>query len=189
MQLGFRSQLMNRANGIRDVSNPWEATLGNPNARARVDAVYPANPDNQNLFDDLGLERQMANTRYDVLGNSKTAQNSIADQAFADPGNIPGKAFSYGLAAKTGGLSGLAHAVMPDATQTAWKLGLGKQAVRKADDLAPILFNPDPTASSQTVDSIMKRLADYSDYVQAMRPTQKLGMFGSSLSNATASGY
>jgi len=191
-QLGFRSALMDRANSVRDVSNPWETTLGNPNARARIDALYPDNSGNQQLYNGLDLERQMANTRNDVLGNSKTAQRAIADQAFADPGNLPGKAISYGLAAKTGGLSALAHAAVPDALSTAWKLGLGKQAVQRADDLAPILFNPDPNASAQTVDSIMKRLTDYSDYVNATRPLRSLGMFGAGIGNASyaaGSGY
>jgi hypothetical protein len=188
-QIGLRSGMMTRANDVRDVSNPWEATLGNPNQRARIDALYPDNPGNQSLFDSLGLERQMANTRYNILGNSKTAGNIIADQAFADPGNLPGKALQYGLAVKSGGLSALAHSAAPDALLTAWKLGLGRKAIQKADELAPALFNTDPNAIKASIDDLLQRMGAYSNFVKASRPTRSLGMFGAGLGDAANSAH
>jgi hypothetical protein len=188
MQAGYRSGLMGRANNVRDTQNPWEATLGSPNARARIDTLYPGNPGTDNLFRSREIEGQMARSTNDITGNSKTAQRGIADAAF-DGSSLPGKLASGALAVKTGGLSSLAQSLAPDALAGAWKLGVGKKAIAKADDLAPMLLNPDAAASSQTVDDILRKMEERRRYVEMMRPTRAAGMFGGSMGRAAGSGY
>ena len=178
MQTGFRSALMDRANGIRDVSNPFEATLGSPAARARVDALYPGNPGNANLFRQRDLEQQLQRTTNDVLGNSKTAPRLIADQDFASS-PIPAFALDAALAAHGGiPIASIARGAARGGIGDMLKLGVGRSAVRKADDLAPILLNPDPGAASASIDDLLAQLSRYTGSVQAFRPTRPLGMFG-----------
>lgn len=170
----------NRAGNLRDSTNPWEAALGSPNARARVDALYPGNTGNADLFRARDLEGQMAGTSTRIIGNSKTAQRGIADQAF-EGSPIPAMAMDAALAA---------HGAVPVAS-IARKLGQGKlsdmvtmgiggRAVRKADELAPLLLNPDPAASSATIDDLVRQELERRAYVAASRP-RRAGMFGAGI--------
>ena len=192
MQTGFRSQLMTNANGIRDAGNPFDAasTLGNPNARARLDALYPNNPGNANLLQQRDLEGQLQQTSNAILGNSKTAQRGIADKAF-DMSAIPAAAidaatiYHGGVPLATAARYGL-RTVANSAIGSAVKGQLAQSAIAKADDLAPMLLNTDPSASAATVDDLIKQQAAYQAYVNASRPTAPFRMFGAGIGAGVA---
>jgi len=192
MQTGFRSQLMTNANGIRDAGNPFDAasTLGNPNARARLDTLYPGNPGNANLLQQRDLEGQLQQTSNAILGNSKTAQRGIADKAF-DMSAIPAAAidaatiYHGGVPLATAARYGL-RTVATSAIGSAVKGQLAQGAIAKADDLAPMLLNTDPNASAATVDDLINRAAAYQSYVAASRPTVPFRMFGAGLGGGLA---
>jgi hypothetical protein len=186
MQAGFRSEMMNRANAVRDVSNPFEATLGSPEARAQVDAIYPGNPGNARLFRQRDLEQGLQRTTTDILGNSKTAQRQIADQAF-EGSPLPSLAIDATLMAHGGvPIASIARGVARGKLGDALQLGLGKRAIRKADELAPLLLNIDPAAASQTLEDLIRQGADLQAYRLASRPVKPLGMFGSGLGTSLA---
>lgn len=187
MQLGYRSALMNRARSIRDNSNPFESTLGNPNARARIDTLYPGNPGNANLFRTRDLEQGLARTTNDILGNSKTAQRGIADNAFTEGA---GSALATDMASMVAGgvpTASIARTLGASKLKNALTLGGEGRAVRKADELAPILFDTDPLRSAALMDDIIGRADAYQMFVNQSRPRKKLGMFGNSLGIATGS--
>jgi hypothetical protein len=62
-----------------------------------------------------------------------------------------------------------------------FKLGLGKRATAKAEALSPLLLNPSPAQASVDASRLFQSAVDYDAYVQALRPTRKLGMFGGSM--------
>jgi hypothetical protein len=185
MQLGFRSQLMGNANKVRYGSNPFDATLGNPQAEQRIGALYPDNPGNANLFAQRDMEGQLARNSNDILGNSKTAQRLIADKAFAGPD----------VSDMVTGAVDLAHGGVPVGTIA--KAGLGRagmafnsrRAVAKADELAPMVFNTDPKSASAALDELLAKLTARNQFVQQMRPTSVMGMLGGGFGSSTAQGY
>jgi hypothetical protein len=189
MQLGYRSALMKRAGDVRDTSNPFEATLGTANARAKIDALYPGNPGNGTLFRTRDMEQQLARAGNDVLGNSKTAQRGIADQAFQD--SPLADIASAGITMAAGGVpvGSIVKRGALQAAREAYQFGLGKKAVAKADDLAPMLFNTDPAASSAMMDDIAQKIAAYGQYLNATRPYNGMGFFGRGAGTAAGSGY
>lgn len=177
MQLGYRGALMDQANRVRFSGNPFDATLGNPAAEQRLATMYPGNPGNADLLRTRDLESGLARSTNDIIGNSKTAQRGIADSAFAEGGlgqialdaglNLATGQVPIGLIAKRGVLQGARDAV---------KFGVGKRAVAKADALAPILLNPDPVASSATLDDLVNSSQAYRDFVSGQR--RKAGRLG-----------
>ncbi len=188
MQLGHRSELMNRANNVRDASNPWEATLGTPNARARIDTLYPGNPGNANLFRTRDLEGQLAGSTNAVLGNSMTAQRQIADNAFESA--VPALAADVGTMALGGvPLATASRVLLKNRVGDVLKIGMGKRAAKKADDLAPLLFDTDPVRSLASAEDIMQRAGDYRFYVKNSRPSRRIGMFGAGIGSSEGSRY
>src|ERR1700749_2572053 len=83
IQLGYRGGLMDQANRVRYSSNPFDATLGSPAAEQRLSTIYPGNPAVPNLLRQRDMESGLARSTNDILGNSKTAQRGIADDAFS----------------------------------------------------------------------------------------------------------
>ena len=187
-QIGFRSGLMDNANKVRYSNNPFDATLGNPAAEQRLAAMYPDNSaGTANLLRQRDLERSMARTSNDILGNSKTAQRGIADQAFLGP--KMDAAVDIGSTFATGGIPVLPAAKLGLAgVKNVLKLGADKRAVAKAEELAPLLLNPDPAASAQTVEEIMRKLAERRAFEARQNITRPAGMFGAGFGLAGA-GY
>lgn len=174
VQLGYRDALMQRANSVRGSSNPFDATLGTPAAEMRLNAVYPDSQGPANLLRQRDLERQMQATSNDILGNSKTAQRGIADEAFSGE-DLPQIALDTGLNLATGQvpIGTVVKLGTGQALRDALKFGVGKRAVKKADILTPTLLNPDPAASSAELSDILTRSQGYRDYVARRR-----GLFG-----------
>jgi hypothetical protein len=178
MQLGYRGAMIDHAGRVRDSSNPWDATLGSPVARQRLDAMYPDNPGVQNLNRQAELEKGMQQTTNSVLGNSRTARNLIADQAFSE-NPVFETALHAGSAALTGGaslpVSGamLAGAGMKDRV----KGFIGQRAISRANDVAPLVLNTDPSQSLTTMSDLASKQQAWQDFIAATTP-KKFGMFG-----------
>lgn len=141
--LGDRSRMAEQAGKVRYSSNPWESALGTPQARQRLDVTHPnASP---RFGEQYGMERDIAISNNAILGNSMTAERQLADQAFGGSmlSDMAFDAATTGAPIKTGAtfLSRFA------------KDELGRMGARKkADLLAPILFNPDAAeAANQLV--------------------------------------
>lgn len=184
MQAGYRGELMNRANALRDSGNPFEATLGSPAARARTETLYPGNPGNVSLFRTRDLEGQLARTTNDILGNSKTAERQLADASFGGS-PIPALAADAGAMA-LGGVptASIARALSGQGIRDFARLGLGKGAARKAEQLAPILLQADPNASITTIGRLVSKDDALRNYIQNLRSRRIGGMFGAGFGSA-----
>jgi len=181
IQLGYRSSLMDQANKVRYATNPFETTLGTPAAEQRLGTVYAGNPNVPRLLRQRDIESSLARTTNDILGNSKTAQRGIADAAFGDDGLVQA-GLDVGINLATGqvpigtAVKGLGKLGLKDMM----KLGIGKKAVARADEIAPLLLNTDPAAGAQSIADIMARSQAYRDAVISgrVRLARPLGMFG-----------
>lgn len=183
MQLGYRSGLMDQGNRLRYSSNPFDATLGTPNAEAKLGAMYPDNPNVSNLLRTRDLEGNLARSTNDILGNSKTAQRGIADQAFGGL-SVPQMAVDAGIGVATGNvpIGAVMRAGSSQWAKDALRMGMGRRAVARADEIAPVLFNTDPRAASSSLDDILNQHQQYQDWVNGWRngfSRPVSGMFGS----------
>lgn len=179
MQLGYRSALMDKANGVRYASNPFDATLGTPAAEQRLATMYPDNPGNANLLRTRDLEGQLARTNNTVLGNSLTAARQVADADFTANPLI--EAGLHGAAAMaTGGatLPGTAARIAGLGLKDRIALGIGNRAVTKADQLAPYLFNANPAEATDALTALLARQNAYRDYINNSTARRAGGMFG-----------
>lgn len=189
MQLGYRDSLMGAANKVRYSSNPFEATLGTPVAEQRLGLLHPGNENIPRLLRTRDMERDLAQSTSAILGNSKTAQRQIADKAFDGEGL--GHLVDVGVNLATGQVPTgvLIKGLTGQSVKDAYKFGVGKRAVAKADDLAPMLLNPDPAAGQIALNDLLTRANQYQEYVAATRPTRSLGMFGRGLATVGAAQY
>lgn len=187
MQLGYRGAMIDHASRVRDSSNPWDATLGSPVARDRLDRIYPNNPGVDRMLRQLELEKQLSQTTNSVLGNSRTARNQIADQAFASSPLIEG-ALHAGAAVATHGASvpGTAARLAGTGLKDRLALGLGKRAEAKADVIAPVLLNPDPNAAISKALELLAQQRAWQEMVARTTPRRPLGMFGRALGSQAA---
>jgi len=186
MQLGYRGAMVDHAGRVRDSGNPWDATLGSPVARDRLSTMYPGNPGVDRMLRAVDLEKQIQQTTNAVLGNSRTARNQIADQAFAGSPLVEG-ALHAGAAVATGGASipGTAARLAGTGIRDRLALGLGRNAEAKADELAPMLMNPDPAAALATARQVLQQQEAWRLAVEASRP-KRLGMFGAGIGSQAA---
>ncbi len=182
MQLGYRGALVDHAGRIRDSGNPWDATLGSPIARDRLGTMYPNNPGVPNLLRQSDLEKQVAQTTNAVLGNSRTARNQIADQAFATNPLVEG-AVHAGAAMASHGASvpGSAARMALTFLKDRRTLGVGQRAVDKADAIAPTLLNADPKAALDSLQEMLARDQAWQTFVSQTTPKRIGGMFGGGL--------
>lgn len=178
MQVGYRGALVDHAGKVRDNQNPFEATLGSPTARARMETLYPGTEGVANLVRQRGLEDSLQQTSNAILGNSRTARNQIADQSFLENPILQGAA-DIGANAVAGGLpvSTLMKMAAGRGLRDAVQLGVGKRATAKADALAPVLFDLNPASAMAAADRIAAQQAQWQALVEATKP-KRLGMFG-----------
>ncbi|MAM37244.1 MAG: hypothetical protein CL949_01770 [Erythrobacter sp.] len=186
MQLGYRGALVDHAGRVRDSSNPWEATLGSPVARDRLSTIYPQTPGVERLLRSRELESNLQQTANVILGNSRTARNQIADRSFLENPMVEG-ALHAGAAWATHGASvpGTAARLAGAGLKDRLALGMGKRAEVRADALAPLLLDPNPTTGLSAIDDILARDMAYQAFIQASRPKQ-LGMFGAGVGSQGA---
>lgn len=188
MQLGYRSELMNRANGVSDGRNPFEVTLGNPNARSRLETLYPDNPGVADLLAQRDMEAQLARTKTDVIGGSQTARRTIADRAF-DLATAPSLALDAGMISMGHPPVATAAVLGAKGAKTVIQSLIEKGAVEKADAIAPLLLNTDPSASARILRSLIDTTQTYQDYVRTHNRNLgvPLGVVGASTGSATIS--
>lgn len=147
--LGYRSALAEQAGKTRYAANPWETAYGTPQAQQKIGALFPnGSPRFGRQYD---LESKMALTNNKVIGNSETAARQIADDNFS-PGMMQSVAFdaaTSGTPIMTGGrlLGKLAGGELG-------RVG----AKKKADALAPILFDADPAKNAAVMRELQKNI-------------------------------
>ena len=173
---GYATGMADSVGQARFSGNPYEKVMGGPNAQAKLAAIFPEQaPKMQRLYD---LERDMNKTKYETIGGSPTAGRIGLDQgpmgaALEQGGNVAGLlsgAPNMGTAVKLG-LQGL-------------RFGMGKNAEKKAAQIAPILFDQNPAAMMQYLDDFIARkgILDKS----ANKIKRRAGLFGAFAGTSTA---
>lgn len=147
--LGYRSAMAEQAGRVRLASNPWETAYGTPQAQAKVGSLFPGGADR--FGRQYALEGQMARTNNEITGGSATAGRLIADDNFS-PGVVQSMAFdaaTSGAPIMTGGrlLGKLAGGELG-------RVG----AKKKADALAPLLFDADPAKNAAVMRELQKNI-------------------------------
>lgn len=178
-RLGYRSELDNRLGNIRYAQNPWETAFGSPNARERLNVLFPRGAPRFGQHYDL--ETRMAQTQRDLLGNSMTAERQIADQSF---GMSPGAAAAIDLASNVATGSPPLLSMLRLGAQhgrDALRMGVGRN---RADAVAPMLLDTNPALAAANLDGLINLSDAYRSYVAASRPTRRMGMFGASTAAA-----
>jgi hypothetical protein len=176
---GYGSAMVDRARGMRDTANPYElASMASPDQLAKMDAITPNFA--SRFRQARGVEGEMAATNRELFGGSPTAPRQEADKLFeggfgdaaldftlsAASGTPPISAARSLLFAGRGGFGGL---------RDAWRLGVGNRAREKADQIAPILFNPDTSQTITTLEDMLRQKAARDAYVS------RTGLLGSSI--------
>ena len=185
-RLGMRSGLSEAGERQRYSTNPFENILGTPAMEQRLGAAFD---DPSQLFRQRDLERQMAQTNTDILGNSKTAQRQLADEEFAG-GGIPQAAVDIGanLAMGQMPIGTVMRSGMVQGAKDAFKLGIGRKGRDSAEELAPLLINPNISENLTNLDNIVGRAGVYDDYVQRFLSNARTGgrMFAAPITIAGA---
>lgn len=189
-QLGQRSALMDTAGNSQYSRNPF-SLLNTPNMEQKIGALYPDNPGVPNLLRTRDLEGGLARTTNDILGNSKTAQRGIADEAF-NGNELAQTALDLGMNVATGQIpiGTMVKGVGKLGLKDYMKLGMGKQAEAKANAIIPTLLNTDPAQSSDALTSLVNSSQAYRDLISRYKRGAGLpsGMFGAAV-GGSAPGY
>lgn len=171
MRLGYRVGLSDKANDIRYSSNPFEGVLGTPAAEQRLSAIYgDTTPGVTRLLRQRDLERDLARSTNDILGNSSTAKRLTADENFM--GNLPGAAADVAIDVATGQVPVRSALGMfgRGALRDRVRLGTLRGAEKRADEIAPVLFNTDTPVARDALDDILSRTATYRGQQRLAQP-------------------
>lgn len=180
-RLGQLSGISEQANKARYSANPYDVIAGSPEAQKRLSVLFPENA--ARFINQADLERQMAQSRNQILGGSPTALNQRADQAFDVP---------LGATLAIDGASAMLTGAPPMATgarlfggfaKDAMKLGIGK---KKAEALAPLLFSPDAATSAAAFQELSKNARRANVFGKAAK--RRRGIFGGVTGGAAGAG-
>lgn len=172
MRLGYQSELMGRAGDVRNNTNPF-AQLNTPNTEGRLGVLYNGADDANiaRLLNQRDLELQLAGSANRLIGNSATAERSVADEFFKQ--------------APTGLGGDVAQGVVESALLGAPFLTVGKRVGDRlwrdkreaaalaanrslADEIGPILLNDAPAEAAVTLSDIIGRAAEYDPVLKAL---------------------
>jgi hypothetical protein len=141
-QRGAATNMADTVGNAQLSGNPYNRVFGTPNQQEKVATLFPNGaPDFARTY---GLERDMSKTMQEVLGGSPTAGRLQADNQLGD---MLGSGLEIGADIATGGgASGLGMIVNAGRRLVgdSMKLGIGKRAEQRAEQLAPVLLNTAP---------------------------------------------
>lgn len=170
MQLGARDRLVKGAENLSNSTNPFRV-LNTPAMEQRLNILYPdAADDVARLLLQRDLEGKMASTSNFLAGNSATAERGLADQAFSDEGLLR-PVIEGGLETA---ISGAPVMTIGRRLGGQWlkdrsALGVGRRAMERAEQIAPIALNPDPADTVAQILEMQARQAEYQAAVQAAK--------------------
>lgn len=177
-KLGQRVAMSDTVDKVRYSSNPYQNIYGSPVAQQRAATVFGEGPA-AGMKSAYDLEQRMAQTAYDTLGGSPTAMRAAADETF-DSG-LPGLMTDAGVSYLTGsGGQGITQKALTKIVDN-YRLRGSK---KRADELAPLLFNTDPAAVLAAVKALESKSAARKVYVKGARKVG--GIFGASLGTGAA---
>lgn len=183
MQLGARDRINQGAEALSNSTNPYRV-LNTPAMERRLSALYPGREDDvARLLTQRDLENRMASTANSLVGNSATAERQLADQAFADE-SLLRPVLEGGVETLVTGapVTTVLRSGVGNRIADALRLGAGRRAVEKAEQIAPLALNPDPAATIAELLALQQRSETYQALVEQAR--NRVGRRG----DATGSG-
>lgn len=132
------------------------------------------------------MEAQLARTKDEVVGNSRTAQRTLADRAF-DLAPAPSLLLDAGVIAMGHPSVATAAVLGAKGARAVILKDLEGRAIQKADAVAPLLLNTDPSASARILRNLIDTSQTYQDYIRAnnARLGSSLGVVGAGTGAAT----
>jgi hypothetical protein len=175
-QQGFASSLANKVDNAPFASDPYRLIYGSPAQQAKIGSVFPQGAPTFGRVN--ALEGDMSRTAGETLGGSPTAARMEADKLFENgPANLAGDlAFTAATGTPTPGLIKTGFRTMAG---DAFRLGLGKSAQNRAEQLGPMLLNTDPAASADNLRQLLDLAAARREYMARARTAG--GMFAAPL--------
>lgn len=172
MQLGSRDRLMQGAEALSNSTNPYRV-LNTPAMEKRLAALYPENgPDVARLLMQRDLEGKMAATSNSLVGNSATAERQLADQAFADEGLLRPIIEGAAETAITGApVMTLLRSGVGNRVADTLKLGAGRRAVQKAEEIAPLALDTNTQAAISRLLSLQAQRQEHDAVLEALMKT------------------
>ena len=172
MRLGYQSELMTRAGDVRNNGNPF-AQLNTPNTEGRLNTLYNGaeEADIARLLSQRDLELQLAGSANRLVGNSATAERSVADEFFKQAPTGIGGDVAQGVveSALMGGPWLTAGKRIGDRLWKDKREAAALAANRSlADELGPILLNDVPTDAAAALTDIGGRAAAYDPVLEAL---------------------
>jgi hypothetical protein len=148
---GYASSLADTVENAQLSGNPYSRIYGTPAQQSKIGSIFPG----ADRFGRISLlEGNMAKTARETLGGSPTAARMEADKLF-EGGNMAGDAAELGFGALTGTPPlGIARRIGGNKIGDMLRLGVGKSGARKADEIAPLLFNTDPRQAMSLLDEL-----------------------------------
>jgi hypothetical protein len=185
LRQGFASSLadtVERSNLGRD---PYEAIFGSTAQRAKLGQVFPEGAGR--FAQARGLEKDMSLTSRELLGGSPTQPRAEADKLFEAGGMADLAQDAMALASGTPPINMMRSKLFAGrgvfgAAADTMRMGMGKSAKQKADQIAPILLNQNPEEAAATLAEYLRQQAARNAYVQ------RTGMFGAGASTPIALG-
>lgn len=187
-RLGMQSGLVGQAENLSNSTNPFRI-LNTPAMEQRLNILYPdAGDDVARLLLQRDLENKMAGTSNFLAGNSATAERAIADQAFADEGLLRPIVEGGVETAITGApVATMLRSGVGQRAADMFRLGSGKRAMERAEQIAPVALNPDPADTIAQILAMQERQAGYQAAVEAAKAaaSQRGGHWGTAATTAT----
>lgn len=182
---GYGTAMADRALGMRDTANPFElAQMASPDQMAKMETIAPNFADRFRRA--RGIENEMSLTNRELFGGSPTQPRAEADKLF-DEGGFLGDVTELGLGVATGTppinlmrSKLFAGRGLFKAAQEKYNYGIGRTAQHRALEMAPMLFDKDPTKAMAALDEMLRQKAARDAYVR------RTGLLGSSVAAPTA---
>jgi hypothetical protein len=155
---GYASALADAVEKGSETRNPFASIYGSMGQQAKLGTVFPEGAQTFGRIADF--EKEMGKTTREVLGGSPTAGRQAADEQLQ--GGLGTTALDFGSQLATGGGIGLGSILQAGRNVLGdnLRLGIGKQAVRRADEIAPVLFNTSPQDVTAILDDLIARSAN-----------------------------
>lgn len=171
MRMGFTGQTVDNAEKLSNSTNPFR-TLNTPAMEQRLTTMFGENPSVAQLLLQRDLEGQLASSNNRLVGNSMTAERQVADQGFAGS-DILGPALEIGANVALGQIP-IGTAIrggLAQRAKDAIRLGVGKTAERKAEQIAPLALNPSPRDTIAQILALAQQASEYQAAKQALGVT------------------
>lgn len=185
---GYGANLLDRIGAARDTANPYNlASIASPDQVTKMEIV---SPNLANRFTQArSLENEMSLTNTELFGGSPTQPRAQADKAFENGGML-GDVVEAGLALAphTSPISLMRTKLFAGRSlfggmKEGFDKARGMTPMQRADQMAPLLFNPDALANLTTLEDLFARKAARDAYVN------RTGRIGSSIAAPIAIGY